>query len=356
MVGRDGNTSEGLPADGGRGAAPHVPSLRGHHAAGRDRPGGHHSCSRHAARCRSVRGRQQRQRDGRARIGDAGRGRAAVGERRAARVEPAAVRDARRVRRLALEQRRPIAPRVAAVTGHGQQRLRVRVPRVRQHLLGRPDLDDPAEVHDGDAVGDVPRQPEIVRDHEHRQAHLVAQPQQQRQDLAADRGVERGHRLVGDDHRRVQRERAGDDDALALAAGQLVRVAEEEPLRRPQSGPGQRVRDQLSPRCRGSCGSAGPRRRPRRPTGAGSARRSGPAARAARCGGRRAAPSSSSRAAGPGSGCRRSVGFSRPSIVRASVVLPQPDSPASATISPGRIGGSRRRPPARRIRGADPDR
>ena len=69
--------------------------------------------------------------------------------------------------------------------------------------------------------------------------------QQQGQDLAPHRGVQRRHRLVGDDHRRVQDEGAGDDDALALAAGQLVRVAQEVPLRRPQPGPRQRLGDLL---------------------------------------------------------------------------------------------------------------
>ena len=44
-------------------------------------------------------------------------------------------------------------------------------------------------------------------------------------DLRLDRHVERGDRLVGDDQLRPQRERAGDADALALAAGELVRVA-----------------------------------------------------------------------------------------------------------------------------------
>ena len=39
------------------------------------------------------------------------------------------------------------------------------------------------------------------------------------------RDVERGRRLVGDQQLRLQRERAGDADALPLAAGELVRVA-----------------------------------------------------------------------------------------------------------------------------------
>ena len=44
-------------------------------------------------------------------------------------------------------------------------------------------------------------------------------------DLGLDGDVERGDRLVGDDQLRVQRQRAGHADALALAAGELVREA-----------------------------------------------------------------------------------------------------------------------------------
>ena len=165
------------------------------------------------------------------------------GERRAARVEAAAGRDPGRVRRLAgqhdrLEVRGLRAPPTAAPGCRGAAG-RTAPPR------SGPTLDDPAEVHHRDPVGDVPGQAEVVGDDEHRQAELVAQPQQQRQDLAAHRGVQRGHRLVGDEHLGLEDERAGDDDALALAAGQLVRVAQEEALGRAQPGPRQRLGDQL---------------------------------------------------------------------------------------------------------------
>ena len=42
-------------------------------------------------------------------------------------------------------------------------------------------------------------------------------------DLGLNRDVERGHRLVEDHHRRVERQRPRDADALPLAAGELVR-------------------------------------------------------------------------------------------------------------------------------------
>ena len=58
-----------------------------------------------------------------------------------------------------------------------------------------------------------------------RQVELVAQVEQQIEDLRPNRAIERRGRLVGDDHPRIERDGPGDADALALAAGELVRVA-----------------------------------------------------------------------------------------------------------------------------------
>ena len=57
------------------------------------------------------------------------------------------------------------------------------------------------------------------------EAELVLQVLEQVDDAGLDRDVERRHRLVEHEQLRVERERAGDADALALAAGELVRVA-----------------------------------------------------------------------------------------------------------------------------------
>ena len=46
-------------------------------------------------------------------------------------------------------------------------------------------------------------------------------------DLGADRDVEGADRLVADDQLRVEGERAGDADALALPAGESVGIAAE---------------------------------------------------------------------------------------------------------------------------------
>ena len=84
-------------------------------------------------------------------------------------------------------------------------------------------LDDLAEVHHGDVVADVLDHRHVVRDEQVGQAELALQPHQQVQDLRADRDVERRHRLVADHQLGVGGERARDVDALALAAGELVR-------------------------------------------------------------------------------------------------------------------------------------
>ena len=92
-------------------------------------------------------------------------------------------------------------------------------------LARRRHLDDAAEVHDRDPVRDVPDDREVVRDEQVREVELVLQRLEQVDDLRLDRDVERGDRLVRDDEVRVDGERAGDADPLALAAGELVRVA-----------------------------------------------------------------------------------------------------------------------------------
>jgi hypothetical protein len=66
---------------------------------------------------------------------------------------------------------------------------------------------------------------EVVADEQVGEAELLAQVHEQVQHLRLDRDVERRHRLVADDESGLHRQSAGDADALALAAGELVRVA-----------------------------------------------------------------------------------------------------------------------------------
>ena len=61
---------------------------------------------------------------------------------------------------------------------------------------------------------------------------------EQLEDLRLHRDVERGGRLVGDQQVGLVGERHGDHDALALAAGELVRIAREPPLPDRECRPG----------------------------------------------------------------------------------------------------------------------
>ena len=83
----------------------------------------------------------------------------------------------------------------------------------------------PPGAHHGDPVGDVVDDGEVVRDEQVGEPDLLLQILQKVEDLRLDRDVERGDRLVADDDVRLQRERPGDADALALAAGEAVRIA-----------------------------------------------------------------------------------------------------------------------------------
>jgi hypothetical protein len=109
------------------------------------------------------------------------------------------------------------------------------------HRPGGALLDDPAQVHDRDAVGEVGRGREVVGDHEDAEVGLLAQPGQQGQDPGPYRHVQHRRRLVGDQQLRLQHQAGGDGDPLALAARQLVRVAVEVQVRRGQPRPFQRI-------------------------------------------------------------------------------------------------------------------
>jgi hypothetical protein len=91
------------------------------------------------------------------------------------------------------------------------------VDRVVVDLLGRAELDDLPQVHDRDPVGDVTNDAEVVRDEDIREPELVLDVFEQVDDLCLDRDVEGRDRLVGDDQLRLQRQGAGNSDALALS-------------------------------------------------------------------------------------------------------------------------------------------
>src|SRR5918995_5978605 len=142
-------------------------------------------------------------------------------------VEPASVWRVGRAREIAGQEDRlalRLHLRIRDRDG-GEKRDRVRVQRVLVQLLRRRDLDDRAQVHDRDPIGDVPDDGEVVGDEQIRQRELGLELLEQVDDLRLDRDVERGDRLVQDDEVRVEGEGARDADALTLAAGELVRIA-----------------------------------------------------------------------------------------------------------------------------------
>ncbi len=92
-------------------------------------------------------------------------------------------------------------------------------------LLGFADFDDFAMAHDGDAGGEVAHDGHGVGDEQVGQAELFLQTLEQVYDLGGDADVEGADGLVGDDEAGTQGEGAGDADALALAAAELVGIA-----------------------------------------------------------------------------------------------------------------------------------
>ena len=121
-----------------------------------------------------------------------------------------------------------VEPPVDVRIGRGDrvdQGLGVGVARRADHRLDIAGLDDAAGVEHHHRVGDLVGGGEVVGDVDQRDAGLVLQPQQQLQDGGAQRGVDHRDRFVGQDDLRIEQQRAGDHDALALPAGKLVRVA-----------------------------------------------------------------------------------------------------------------------------------
>ena len=158
------------------------------------------------------------------------------------------------------------------------------VARIGKDLVARAHLDDLAEIHDGDAVGDVFDHRHVVRDEEIGDAELALQFLEQLQHARLHRHVERRHAFVGDDQLWPQGQRPGDADALALAAREFVRIVA--PSGRPtgrRAGTTPR-RARGAPRASRCHGSAAARQRDRRPACADRARRRDPGRSSARRG------------------------------------------------------------------------
>ena len=84
--------------------------------------------------------------------------------------------------------------------------------------LGGALLHDLAAIEHVDAVDDLADDREVVRDEEVGEPELLLQALEEVEDLRLHRDVERRDGLVADQDFRADGERAGDRDALALAA------------------------------------------------------------------------------------------------------------------------------------------
>src|SRR5688500_15136777 len=92
------------------------------------------------------------------------------------------------------------------------------------YLLRACRLDDVAGVHDLYAVRHAGDHAHRVSNHDYAGVALTLKSAHQVQDLRLNCDVERGRRLIGDDELRVAAQRHRDHDALAHAAGELMRV------------------------------------------------------------------------------------------------------------------------------------
>ena len=104
-----------------------------------------------------------------------------------------------------------------------------------EHALDRALLDDAAEIHHRDLVGEVLHHREVVRDEEVGEALLALQLAHQVEQLRLHRDVERAGGFVAHDHPRRHRERARHRDALTLTAGELVWIAPAHLRRQPHA-------------------------------------------------------------------------------------------------------------------------
>ena len=106
-----------------------------------------------------------------------------------------------------------------------EQRLRIGVLRIAEHLAREPLLHHFTVLHHGDEIADLRGDAQIMRDEDDGEAEPLAQLREQLQHLRLHGNIERRDRLVGDQHVRLQRQRAREPDALPLAAGEFMRKA-----------------------------------------------------------------------------------------------------------------------------------
>ena len=91
-------------------------------------------------------------------------------------------------------------------------------------LAGAPALDHVAAVEHRNVVGHFRDHGQVVGDEDHRSALLGDLAAHEFEDLTLNGYVERGGRLICDDQPRPRQQGDGDNDSLAHAAGELMRI------------------------------------------------------------------------------------------------------------------------------------
>ncbi len=123
-----------------------------------------------------------------------------------------------------------------ALGNHGEQRFRVGMLRVPHDVTRWTFLDDPAQVHNHDAICEVRCGREVVRDHEHAHVPRSAHAVQQRQRAGPHGHVEHGNGLVGNEELGIQHQAGRDRNPLPLVPRKLVRIPTDIQLRRGELG------------------------------------------------------------------------------------------------------------------------
>jgi hypothetical protein len=98
------------------------------------------------------------------------------------------------------------------------------VPGLGEDFLDGTAFDDLAGVGDGDAVGELRDDPEVVGDEEDGHAEFAAQLVEEFEDLGLDGDIQGGGGFIGDEQAGARGESHGDGDSLLHASGQLVWV------------------------------------------------------------------------------------------------------------------------------------
>ena len=143
--------------------------------------------------------------------------------------EPTPRRRLARIRRITLEDGLFLhGPGIGYGTrSRRHQHGRIGMARRGIDFRSRPFLDDPAQIHHGNAVREVTNDSKVVRDEQNGQIEPVTQIGENVDHLCLDRHVKGRDRLVADQNPRFDGQGAGNTDALTLATRKGLRVTVE---------------------------------------------------------------------------------------------------------------------------------